>query len=319
MGDVILSLPALRAVRDRFPDANVTLLQGKPGADIVRIAGVCDDQIVVDRVELRDGNMFISVGKIFKLVKELRRRRFDFVIDLHSLSETNIFGFLSGAKWRLYANRENRSLDRLANFPVRPPTEDKSKHYTDRYFDVLSALGIPSFDGHFKIAPPSEASAEIDDLFPLGINDKKRIGLFIGAGHPSRCWPLEKFSELAERFIHETDHEVLIFLGPEESGLVDHVRKGFPDSAIVLDKLRLLPLMAAAERLDVLISNDTGPMHLAAVVGAPIVLILDSRAPDIFYPLTQNLRVLKDTVIHDITVEQAFDAAMDLIGLDSSK
>ncbi len=71
--------------------------------------------------------------------------------------------------------------------------------------------------------------------------------------------------------------------------------------------------MAAAASLKVLISNDTGPMHLAAVAGAPIVLILDSRAPDAFYPLTGHLRVLRNATIDEITIDQVFDAAIELM------
>src|SRR6185369_15731616 len=114
MGDVILALPALQAIRQKFPAARITVLIGKSSAMIAKLAGVFDEEIIVDRVELRDGNKLHSINKIRRLVKEIRRRKFDFIIDLHSLSETNLLGFLSGARKRLYANRENRSLDFFA-------------------------------------------------------------------------------------------------------------------------------------------------------------------------------------------------------------
>ncbi|CAN5424975.1 lipopolysaccharide heptosyltransferase II [soil metagenome] len=320
LGDVVLSLPALKAIRERFPRSRITLLIGKPGADVVRIANVSDEQILVDRVELRDGNKLRSIAKILKLAKNIRGRKFDLVIDLHSLSETNILGFVSGARRRLYANRENRSLDWLSRFPVRPPKEDKSKHYTDRYFDVLSPLGIPPFGGEFQIGPPNDASAEIDTLFnELGITDRQLVGFFIGAGHPSRCWSLENFAEAAGRISAQSGKTVLVFLGPEERHLLDRVREIFPPEAIILDKLKLLPLMAAAARLEVLVTNDTGPMHLAAVAGSPIVLILDSRAPACFFPLTRRLRVLNQTTIEEITVDEVIAAVNDLSAEAMSK
>ncbi len=311
LGDMILSLPALSAIRERFPVSKITLLLGKPGADIVRIANVSDEQILVDRVALRDGNKIRSIANILQLIGQIRRRKFDFVIDLHSLSETNLLGFISGAKWRLYANRESRSLDRLSRFPTKPPREDKSKHYTDRYFDALSPLGIDAFDQKFRLDPPTENIAEIDALYDeLRISEKKRIGMFVGAGHPSRCWRIENFAELAARLVKNTKNAVLIFLGPEEAHLVDFVRINFPPQAVILDKLKLLPLMAATAKLDVLVSNDTGPMHLAAIAGAPIVLISDSRAPSCFLPVTENLRVLNNAKIDEITVEQVLDAVL---------
>ena len=309
LGDVILSLPALKAIRERFPEAKISLLLGKPGADLVKFARVADEQILVDRVRLRDGNKLTSLAAIFALIKDIRGRRFDLIIDLNSLSETNILGFLSGARWRLYANRENRSLDWLGRFPTRPPKEDKSKHYTDRYFDALIPLGIESYDRKFRLNPPDTIAAEIDVLFDqLAIADKRRIGIFVGAGHPSRQWSLGKFAELSRRLVNNTGNAVLIFLGPEEIHMLDQIRNTFPPESIILDKLALLPLMAAATRLDLLVSNDTGPVHLAAVAGAPVILILDRRAPACFLPLAEKLCVLDDWTIDELSVDHVFDA-----------
>jgi ADP-heptose:LPS heptosyltransferase len=156
MGDVILALPALQAIRQKFPTAKLTALLGKSSAMIARLTDLFDEEIIVDRVELRDGGKLRSINQIRRIVKETRRRKFDFVIDLHSLSETNLLGFLSGARARLYANRENRSLDFLARFPAKPPTEDKSKHISQRYLDVLAPLGIENVDTFAHIAPRAE-------------------------------------------------------------------------------------------------------------------------------------------------------------------
>src|SRR5918911_802348 len=126
LGDVVLSLPALRAIREKFPRARITVAVGKPGAPIIDLSGYGDATIIVDRVALRDGSKALALFRIGKIVKQVRRERFDFVIDLHSLSETNLLGFLSGAKTRLYARRPGRSLDFLSNFHPAPPIEDKS-------------------------------------------------------------------------------------------------------------------------------------------------------------------------------------------------
>src|SRR6185369_9426612 len=142
LGDVVLSLPALRAIRERFPYARITVAVGKPGGEIVRLGGFADDVLEVDRVALRDGAKLVSIGRIFKFVGDVRKAKFDFVIDLHSLSETNLLGFLSGAPRRLYARRPGRSIDVLANFEPRPPREGKQAHAVDRYLDVIKPLGI---------------------------------------------------------------------------------------------------------------------------------------------------------------------------------
>src|SRR6266513_1112714 len=164
LGDVVLSLPALRAIRKRFPAARITVAVGKPGAEIVSMSSYANDTLVVDRVGLRDGFKPLSVVRVFGIVKDVRRRKFDFVIDLHSLSETNLLGFLSGAPKRLFSRRPGRSLDFLANFNPRPPveTDHRKRHLIDRYLDVLLPLGIENSDRlpTLKTRPADAAALE---------------------------------------------------------------------------------------------------------------------------------------------------------------
>ena len=307
LGDVVLSLPALKAIREKFPDAKISLFVGKSPAQFVAISGLADEVIMVDRVELRDGPRITSIREVFRIVGDVRARRFDLIIDLHSLSETNLLGFLSGAKHRLYSNRENRSLDYLGRFPSKPPVEDKSLHLTDRYLDVLGPLGIVDAPRFIEILPPVENIEEIRSLYgELGIEGKKLIGLFLGAGHPSRRWSVENFAELTKKLIQNDDWRVLVFLGPEEFHLLDEVKEKFPLQAIILDKLKLLPLFAALSLLDVLVSNDTGPMHLAAIAGRRIVLIWDKRGNAIFRPLTEKLTLVDSGTIDEIGVDEVY-------------
>src|SRR4026208_663910 len=128
LGDVVMSLPALRAIRERFPYAKITVAVGKTGKELLGLSGYANEILEVDRVALRDGPTLISLGRIIKLVSEVRKAKFDFVIDLHSYYETNVLGFLSGAPHRLFSRRENRSLDFLSNFKPRPAKEPTSAH-----------------------------------------------------------------------------------------------------------------------------------------------------------------------------------------------
>ena len=105
LGDVVLSLPALRGLRERFPQARITVAVGKPGAELVNLSGYSDATLEVDRVALRDGPKLVSAARILKFISQVRKAKFDFVIDLHSLSETNLLGFFSGAPHRLPAVR----------------------------------------------------------------------------------------------------------------------------------------------------------------------------------------------------------------------
>jgi heptosyltransferase-3 len=315
MGDVILALAAFQAIRQKFPDARITALIGKSSARITHLAGVFDEEIVVDRVELRDGNKLSSINKIRHLVKEIRRRKFDFIIDLHSLSETNLLGFLSGAEKRLYANRENRSLDFLAKFPEKPPAEDKSKHIADRYLDALKPLGIENVS-RFAQLKPQAADVEfvINRLDEQSVATENLVGFFPGAGHPGRRWGLENFAALG-RLLREAENppQIVVFLGPEERDMRGDVERIFTEKTVIFDNLTIPQLLAALSLLRVLVSNDTGPMHLAAVAGAGVVMISDERAPTYFYPLAEKLEVVRNTKMHETSPEEVYRATRKLL------
>jgi ADP-heptose:LPS heptosyltransferase len=312
LGDVVLSLPALAAVRQKFPRARVTVAVGGSAAAVVELAGVADEVLAIDRVGLRDGPKHLSVWQIGKLVLEVRRRRFDFVIDLHSLSETNLLGFLSGASQRLYARRPTRSLDYLANFRPQPVVEDRSKHAIERYLDVLAPLGVGEVARTPRLPVREEDGRAVEELLRRAKagHDAPLVGMFPGAGHPSRRWPVERFAELAHSLERNDSMRVVLFAGPEERALVREARGKFPSSTIVLDRLTVPQLAAAAARLSVFISNDTGPMHIAAAVGTPVVILMEHHPMfKCYIPPGERHRVVAARTVAQIPVEAAYAAA----------
>lgn len=317
LGDVVLSLPALRAIRERFPQARITVGLGSPGAPIVELSGYADSTLVVDRVALRDGPKPLSVMRIAQLVKEVRRAEFDFIIDLHSLYETNLLGFLSGAPHRLYARRPNRSLDFLANFKPRPPIEDTrpSKHAIDRYLDVLTPLGIKDVSRvpRLKTRAPDDATIEQMLKKEKAATGAPLVGLFPGAGHPARRWPLARFAELAERLVRNDEVRIILFAGPEERAFVKEMRASFPRSTLVFDRLSIPQLASALARLAVFVTNDTGPMHIATAVGTSVVVVLDRPTPHSFIPTESRHRIIYSRRIEETPTDEVYGATRELL------
>ena len=311
LGDVVLSLPALNALRQHFPDSHIAVVTGKIADQVIKLSGLADEVIMVDRVELRDGSKLRSIGKILQFTRAIRRRPIDLVIDLHSLSETNILAFLSTAKLRLLANRESRSLDRLSNFRPKPPAEDKSKHLSDRYLDVLRPLGIENTDRQVRLTASGADLEYVRHRF-FDNAGRRTVGLFPGAGHPSRCWSLENFAALASMF--ESDGlRPAVFLGPEEAGMKEQVTALFPNATVVIDGLSIPQFIAAASMLAAFVTNDTGPMHLAACAGTSILLLIDERAPTTYLPLTDRIEIVRNRTIDSISVEDVYQAAKSLL------
>jgi len=315
LGDVVLSLPALRAIRDRFPRARITVAVGKPGGEIVRLSGYANEVLEVDRVALRDGVKLISIGRIFKFVGQVRKAKYDFVIDLHSLSETNLLGFLSGAPRRLYARRPGRSLDYLANFQPRPPREAKNAHAVDRYLDVIKPLGIENPARTPVLRTAADANAAVEALLKKEHANSGALlaGIFPGAGNASRLWPLEHFAEVADHLIRNDGVRVVVFAGPEERALLPQMKKLFPAGTIFLDRLTIPQLVSAQARLTLFISNDTGPAHTAAAVGTPVVVVMDRPNLHSFTPVGDQHRLILGQEISQIPVQQVYQAAREVL------
>ena len=314
LGDVVMSLPALAALRARFAESRITALVGRPGAAVLEMSGYTDAQVMVDRVALRDGNKAVSVWRIGRLVQEVRRRRFDFVIDLHSLSETNALGYASGAAVRLYAPRHGRSLDWLSNFRPAPPPEpvEHERHLVDRYLDVLQPLGIANVPREPQLSPRlPDINIVAQMLQKQGVREGAlMVVLAPGAGHPGRRWPLANFAELAHR-LHNASLRVVVSLGPEEREMVTEIRATFPREAVIFDRLTIPQLVALLQRASVFICNDTGPMHLAAAVGAPVVALFDRPTPHSYTPVgTQHQLIFRDS-IKNISVGEVHTAALE--------
>ena len=315
LGDVVLSLPALRAIRQRFPNARITVAVGKPANEVVALSGYADEIFDVDRVGLRDGNTLVSIWRIIQFVKQVRQAKFDFVIDLHSLSETNLLGYLSGAPHRLYSRRPGRSLDYLANFQPRPAPEGKDRHAVDRYLDVIEPLGIKDPPRIPVLKTSSAGDFAVDTLLKKekAQSGELLVGLFPGAGHIGRRWPLERYAALADHLIRNERVRVIVFAGPEERAFVPEMRTIFPPATIFFDRLTIPQLASIQARLTLMVSNDTGPAHLAAAVGAPVIVIMDRPTPHIFTLIGPRHRPIYSESITKIPVETVYEAAQAVL------
>lgn len=318
LADVVLSLPALRAIRERFPVARITVAAAKAGASVVDLSGCANATIVADRSALRKGWKPLSIFRIGRIIRDVRRAHFDFVIDFDSLTETNLLGFLSGALRRLYARRKGRSLDFLSNFHPKPPVEDSraTKHAVDRYLDVLIPLGIKNAPRIPRIKTRAEDDTSVEQMLrkERAAAGAPLVGLFPGAGPTEERWPLERFAELADYLVRNDSVRVILFAGPKEPGMVKEMRAKFPRSTVILDRLTIPQMASVLARLSVFISDNTGPIQIAAAVGTSVVALLAQAVPDSLTPVEEDRhRVLRKQRMSEMTTDQVYEAARELL------
>jgi len=316
LGDVILLVPTIRALRGEIPDAHIAVLVGHRCAPILEMCSAVNEVIAVDRIAMRDGNKLVALKDIFKLAERIRKARFDLVLDLHGFRETNILSWYSRAAWRLGLKRAHAGYLPFC-FNLDPVIEDKTKHVSEVFLSLLTPLGIlrEPEDIQLDLSPSDLARADdflrrhqvTPDAFLLGFN--------VGAGSIGRVWPKDKFAELAEKLIVQFKATVILFSGPQDGDFSKQVADLVRTSArpLVADKLSLRELAAVICRCRLLVSNDTGPMHLGPAVGVSTLGLFSLGYPENYGPLGRLSRYVKRQPIESMGVDEVYGNVVEML------
>lgn len=284
LGDIVLTTPAIRAVRANFPNAYIAMLVAKQSADTLRENPHLDEIITFDRLA-KDKD----TGEMWRTVRLLRERKFTLAIDLQRKFRTEMLMYLSGAT-------EQVGKGWFCTVRV---FERGNKHATEHYFDLLHAVGIPAEDRKLELfLAESERRDALQRLKTAGVVDAGlKVGLFPGAGWKLREWMPERFAAIGDRLVQHFNADVLIFGGEKETELVHTVANLMHTRAIPFaGNLQVRQLAACIEQCDLFLTNDTGPMHIAAAVGTPTVSLFGPGNHIRFQPLG----ALHQTIRHDV-------------------
>ncbi len=288
LGDVVHALPVARLIRSHHPGALidwflnrelVPLLEGDP--DLRRI-------VPFDR---HGWTGPLGWPEAWGTLRSLQSERYDWVIDLQSLARTGIISWLTRGAFTigLADPREGAA----AFYDVAVPRPTPSTHAVDWYLEVLKPLGVP-VHRRFQWLPVREwAAAPIRALHRQpGV---RWIGLQPGARWLNKRWPVEHFSELTRQLAADPSLRIAVFGSRADAGLAGPILAAAPGRVLDLcGRISLPELIEWLRECSVLVTNDTGPMHLAAAVGTPIVAPFGPTAPERTGPygqLDQTLRV----------------------------
>ena len=289
LGDVIHALPTAGALRRRFPQAHLAWLVEEESADVVRGAPVVDEVLVSGRRRwLRDlsagRGAGRALGEFLALVRALRAARFDLVVDLQGLFKSAILVRATGARVRVGIS-SGREGSRLAcTHVVEAPA---GEHAVERYLRAARVLGAPDGPRDFPIAIPPEAEAEADRLLAEGGGQVAggSGGLPLAVLHPAARWPTkqwtpEAFAAVGDAIADAMGAAVLITGVAADVGVGEAVRRWMRRPARNLAGRTPLKVLAAIlRRAAVMVTVDSGPMHLAAALGTPLVALFGPTAP----------------------------------------
>jgi predicted lipopolysaccharide heptosyltransferase III len=275
IGDVVLSTPVLSRLREGFPKARIAMLVNAGTEEIVQDHPAIDELMVVERETMRN----------WRLLVELRRRRFDVVLDLTDGDRSAILGWLSGAPTRIGYNSEHLWRGRLYTHIVK--ADRFAMHTIQYHLAATEALGLSGLVPEPQISVSRDAKNAVKSLLQeAGVDpDKPFVCLHPGARWWFKSWPAERFGALADRIQTDTQAQAL-FLGSErDRGVIGDIATAMRTSCRnLVGRTRLQDLAAILSRALLMISNDNGAMHIAATMSTPVVGLFGPSDPAIWGP-----------------------------------
>jgi len=276
IGDVVMTFPAIAAVRETLPRARITVLVKPWVADLVRMHPAVDEVMVYERPGRHEG-----IGGLWNLARELRARRFDAAILLQNAIEAAIIARLAGIPVRAGYSTDARGF--LLTHPVTRSGEIKKVHQTLYYLEMLEALGFRSSDRSARIVPAEQdRETARRRLGEYGIAGRRPIvGVAPGAAYgPAKRWFPERFAAVADRLIGTFSCPVLLFGGAGDRESTEAVQAAAQKAFIdIAGRTTLSETIALIACCDLFITNDSGLMHVAGALGVPTVAIFGSTNP----------------------------------------
>jgi heptosyltransferase I len=295
LGDVTQTLPTLEAIRAIYPQAEITWLVEEAAAPILADHPALDTLLISRRRSWlaawrSSGSLKVTWREFRQMVQTLRQRPYDLVIDLQGLLKSAFWTSLARSPRKIGFDR-TREYSYLA-LTERLPPYDPDEHAVRRYLRVAQHLGAAGEPVRFRLALPVGAGKDLEYLWT-----EKTGPLIImhpGTRWATKHWPPESFASLADALTRERQARVVFTGSPADRPLIARIRSRMQTPAEDLSgRTDLKALARLFYQADVAVTTDTGPMHLAAAVGTPVVAVFGPTAPWRTGPFGRQHRVLR--------------------------
>ena len=307
IGDLMMSLPAIHALRRLAPHAEIDLVVGSWNAQLAAlIRGITRVDTLDARWLSRDAGG-LGVAAMMRHARGWRGRSYDCAINLEGDIRSNLVLAMSGARWCAGFGMAGGGpvLDVVAPFTALAHTATNGVRL------VYDALGEPlppdvSLTGPGRdiaaalpadaLLLPADSRAHAGHVLGPAAGFRHVVGIQTGAGRLVKDWAATRMAQIASRLVTRRGAAIVLTGAPDDRAAADTIRAALPASAVLIDlvgSLDLVALAAVLERLSVFITPDTGPMHLAAAVGTPVAALFGPSSPDRWGPLSSRCRVVR--------------------------
>ena len=294
IGDVVLTTPSIKALREKFPHAKIAILVSPQTQDLVQGNPYLDDVLVDDR--LKDHAGWIG---FFKLVTMIKKKNFDLAVIFHTKKRTNALCFLAGIPYRL--GYKNNKWGGLLNFPLEDKRHLGEHHEVEYCLELLKPLGVSSQHSSWEMYIPIHQEAEkwVETFLKEKriSSDRMLMAIHPGASDPSKQWPVHKFIELMRLLRRRYSCQFVLIGAASVRLLAKEIITHLPDGVWdVTGQTTIGQLTSLLRRCRMLISNDSGPVHLAAALQVTVVSIFTRNQPGISFkrwkPLGEKTRFI---------------------------
>lgn len=307
VGDVIRTLPAIKALKEHDPSTHIAWVVEEPSKTLLESQPEIDEVIVVPRKRWTDGmrspiRIWGTIGELRRFVRQLRNRKFDIVFDFHGLLKSGLLSYLSGAPKRVgFDRRWSKEWNVLfSNVRVRLPEEKIRKiNRFEQNVALLRGVGIEVKGVTTGLHIPPEDREYIESFFKnlATAIRKPLIAIHPGTSHKTRYkrWMADRYAQLSDRLIRDLDATVLFTWGPDELDWVKEIQKMMRDPSILGPQTESLTQLGEVfRRCDLYVGGDTGPMHIASMMGVPVVAIFGPTYPTVNAPFGRHRMVRKE-------------------------
>jgi heptosyltransferase-1 len=279
LGDIVLALPALRALRLSFPEAKISWLIRPEFAELIENHPYLNEIITFDRKLL--GKAWFhpgAFGALMSLIRKLRRYEFDVIFDFQGLFRTASLAWLSGCKIRFgMANAREFATFFYTN---KVPQNAECIHMVDYYLKIIQAAGASDFDVEFVFPRNPAAEDSVRRLLASNAIEDNYAVLISGSAHQDKCWPPERFARLADIITSQYNLSIIATGSVSESAIIEKIKENANvPIASLAGQTSLGELVALLKGARLVVSNDTGPGHIAAALGVPLVLMFGRANP----------------------------------------
>jgi ADP-heptose:LPS heptosyltransferase len=309
LGDLLCATPAFRALRRRFPEAEITLI-GLPWAQefVERLTTI--DRLLPFAGYPGINEVPVDEARVAALLAEARATRYDLAIQLHGSGEVSN-GFVAALGARATLGYRNGPDQRLT---LALPWDDDA-HETTRWTDLVACIGATTdttrLDLPIRPGERARADALLADVASASLpRFGPLVGLHPGAKDPGRRWLVERFAALGDRLVARYGARIVLTGNETERPLTDAVRRAMRAPALDLaGRTDLGAFAAVIGRLDLLITNDTGASHIAAATGTRSVVLFGPTRPSRWAPLDRQRHLPIDALAAGRRASDAPDSA----------